>query len=131
MKYIVFCCFLMSLYFQISCSKKVYLNNGESIYKTGKNLNGEIVLDKKASRIRIFTSCQSCHGKKGNAMRKVSIQFKRLSDSNYLPTPYTDSLFYRFLDSDLKSDGSIANIGVIWKMSDKDKKDLLDYLKSL
>jgi hypothetical protein len=38
---------------------------------------------------------------------------------------------YRFLDHDLKSDGTKADIGVIWKMNDQDKKDLLDYLKTL
>jgi len=114
-----------------SCSAKVYSTNGETIYKTGYNLNGEKLLNKKASRIKIVHNCKTCHGNNGNAMRGVSIKFVDLSDTAKNTIPYTDQLFYRFLDEDLKSNGNKANIGVIWKMSDKDKKDLLDYLKKL
>lgn len=64
-------------------------------------------------------------------MNGVSIKFSSLSDPDRMNNPYNDSLFFRFLDHDLKSDGTKANIGVIWKMNDKDKKDLLNYLKTL
>lgn len=114
-----------------SCGKITYSTNGETIYRTGRNLKGEKLLDKHASRIKIVSSCQTCHGKNGDRMQNVSIKFSGLSDPEKNKIPYTDSLFYRFLDSDLKSDGSKANIGVIWKMDDADKKDLLFYLKSL
>jgi hypothetical protein len=114
-----------------ACNKKVYSTNGETIYKTGKNLLGKKMLDKKASRIKFASSCKTCHGKNGDAMKNVSIQFSYLSNSRNFAIPYTDSLFFRFLDHDLKTDGTTANIGVIWKMSDKDKKDLLEYLKTL
>lgn len=115
----------------ISCSKQVFFTNGETIYKTGRNLNGEKLLDKSNSRIKIANSCKTCHGKNGDRMNNVSIKFSHLSNPNIYSIPYTDSLFFRFLDYDLKSDGTKANIGVIWKMSDKDKKDLLEYLKTL
>lgn len=115
----------------ISCSTKVYLTNGETIYKTGKNLNGENLLDKSASRIKIINSCKTCHGKSGDAMNGLSIKFSYLSNPANFSIPYTDSLFYRFLDHDLKSDGTKANIGIIWNMNDQDKKDLLNYLKAL
>lgn len=118
-------------YFYTSCSRKNYLSNGESIYKTGRNLQGKKLLDKSASRIKIINSCQGCHGKSGTRMREVSIQFSYLSNPANFSIPYNDSLFFRFLDHDLKSDGTKANIGVIWKMSEKDKRDLLEYLKSL
>ncbi len=109
----------------------MYSTNGETIYRTGRNLQGEKLLDRKASRIKIVNNCKTCHGANGDKMNSVSIKFSYLSNPNNLSIPYTDSLFFRFLDHDLKSDGTKANIGVIWKMNDKDKKDLLDYLKSL
>jgi hypothetical protein len=112
------------------CSNKVYQTNGETIYKTGRNIKGEKMLDKSASRITIVHSCKTCHGKNGDAINPV-IKFSSLSNPNNLAVPYSDTLFYRFLDHDLKSDGTKANIGVIWKMNDYDKKDLLEYLKKL
>jgi hypothetical protein len=115
----------------ISCSKQIFLTNGETIYKTGRNLNGDKLLNKPNSRIKIVNSCKTCHGRNGDKMNSVSIKFSYLSNPSNFSVPYTDSLFFRFLDHDLKSDGTKANIGVIWKMNDKDKKDLLTYLKTL
>lgn len=121
--------FLILLFF--SCSKQIFSTNGETIYQTGKNLQGEKLLDTNASRFKLATNCKACHGKKGDRMNGVSIRFNYLSNPKSYPIPYTDSLFFRFLDHDLKSNGQKANIGVIWKMNDLDKKDLLDYLKTL
>lgn len=115
----------------LACSNHIYPTNGETIYKTGRNLSGEKLLDKSNSRIKIVNSCKFCHGKNGDKMNSVSIAFRYLSNPNNFSIPYTDSLFYRFIDRDLKSDGRKANIGVVWKMQDKDKKDLLEYLKTL
>ena len=106
-------------------------SNGETIYITGKNLQGEKMLNKAASRIKLVRSCKDCHGKNGDKIESASIRFKDLSDPSKHIVAYNDSLFFRFLDDDLFSNGTKANIGVIWKMNDKDKKDLLDYLKSL
>ena len=106
-------------------------SNGETIYTTGKNLQGEKMLDRSASRVKIVWSCKNCHGKSGDRIEGASIKFKDLSDPSKHNVPYNDSLFFRFLDEDLFSDGIKANIGVIWKMPGKDKKDLLEYLKSL
>lgn len=121
---------LMALLF-FSCSGQIFPTNGETIYNTGKNLQGENLLDKNASRIKMTLSCKTCHGKNGTRMNGVSIQFSSLSNPADYSVPYNDSLFFRFLDHDLKSNGRKANIGVIWKMNDPDKKDLLDYLKTL
>jgi len=115
----------------VSCAKKTYVSNGESIYRTGRNLHGEKLLDREASSIKIVNSCQGCHGKSGDRMSRVSVKFSYLSDPGNFAVAYTDSLFFRFLDHDLKSDGTKADIGVIWKMSDADKRDLLLYLKKL
>ncbi len=122
---------LIMIILLISCSKQFYLTNGETIYKTGKNLSGEKLLNKKASRITILHSCRICHGNNGDRMKRATIKFSYLSNPQNFNIPYTDSLFYRFLDHDFKSNGKKANIGVIWKMNDQDKKDLLDYLKTL
>ena len=89
------------------------------------------MLDKKRSAIGIFKSCQSCHGPKGDRMGKTNIAFSSLSNPVLYPSPYTDDLVIRFLDEDLKSDGHKANIGVRWKMTEEDKKDLIAFLKTL
>lgn len=122
---------ILSTILLISCSKQVFFTNGETIYKTGKNLNGEKLLDRANSRIKIVNNCKNCHGNNGDRMNSVSVKFSYLSNPSNFSIPYTDSLFFRFLDHDLKSDGSKADIGVIWKMNDQDKKDLLNYLKTL
>ncbi|MFN0188841.1 MAG: hypothetical protein ACKVQV_09075, partial [Bacteroidia bacterium] len=115
----------------LSCSENNFLTNGESIYNKGKNLNGEKLLDKSNSRIIIVNSCRTCHGKNGDRMTSVSIKFSYLSNPDNFAIPYNDSLIFRFLDQDLRSNGTKANIGVIWKMTDKDKQDLLDYYKTV
>src|SRR5258706_11126215 len=102
-----------------ACNNKIYQSNGETIYKTGRNIQGEKMLDKSASRVKIANSCKTCHGKNGDAMRRVSIKFSYLNNERNFSTPYNDTLFFRFLDHDFKSDGTKANIGVTWKMSDK------------
>jgi hypothetical protein len=117
--------------FCTACSKKIYESNGETIYKTGKNLLGKVMLNRPASKIKFVNNCKGCHGKNGDAMTRVSIKFNYLSNPANFTIPYNDSLFFRFLDHDLKSDGTKANIGVVWKMTNQDKKDLLEYLKTL
>lgn len=116
----------------------VDIKNGESIFKTGKNLAGEIMQDMEKSEMSgMLHSCAHCHGEsaEGKPKRKMgptgSIKFKDLSDDGLYSIPYTDELFFRFLDTELKSDGKTAETGVVWKMSAKDKNDLLAYLKTL
>lgn len=70
-------CLLPLLSFSIDVSNNL---NGESIYKAGKNLQGERMLDRSASRIKIVRSCSNCHGKHGDAMRGTSIKFSDLSN---------------------------------------------------
>jgi hypothetical protein len=123
--------FATIIFAALSCTNKIYPSNGETIYKTGKNLAGEKMLDKKNSRIKIVNSCKTCHGNAGSAMKNLSLSYAFLSSASNFTQPYNDSLIMRFLDEDFKSDGSKANIGVRWKMSDKDKEDLIRYLKEL
>jgi len=131
MKTTIICLLVLITILQLSCSKQIFFTNEETIYNTGRNISGEKLLDKSNSRIKIVNCCKTCHGKNGDRMNSVSIKFSYLINPDNFSVPYTDSLFYRFLDHDLKSDGTKANIGVIWKMNYKDKKDLLEYLKTL
>jgi hypothetical protein len=123
--------YFLSAIIIVSCSKQTYPTNGENIYRTGRNLSGDNVLDKSASRIKFVNSCITCHGKNGDRMHGVSIKFSDLSNSDVYRVPYNDTSFFCFLDHDLKSDGTKANIGVSWKMNNQDKRDLLEYLKNL
>jgi len=129
-KYFIYNLYLLIICL-IACHQKTYPTNGETIYKTGKNIAGEKLLDSKTSRIHLFHSCKGCHGKSGNLMKDASLQYAQLTSPAKYVVPYTESLFFRFLDHDFKSDGTKANIGVIWKMSDQDKKDLWAYLQTL
>jgi hypothetical protein len=122
---------ILTIILFISCSKVLYKTNGESIYKSGKNLSGKKLLDKSNSQITFIKNCQTCHGSSGTRNKDCNIQWSYLSNPNELAVPYTDSLFFRFLDQDLKSNGQPAITGVHWDMSLQDKKDLLDYLKTL
>ena len=114
-----------------SCSRVMFSSNGESIYKSGKNLSGTSLFDKKQSSLRIFKSCKGCHGSSGRNVRSCDISWAYLSDSTMKDVPYTKQLFFRFLDEDLKSDGSKAKTGVHWTMTDEEKSDLMEYLKTL
>lgn len=114
-----------------SCSRSMYSSNGESIYKSGKNLSGKSLFDKQNSRLRIFKSCKGCHGSSGRNVRSSDVSWAYLSDSSMMQVPYTKELFFRFLDEDLKSDGTKAKTGVHFVLNDEEKADLIEYLKKL
>ena len=115
----------------ISCSPQTYVSSGETIYRTGKNLSGQQLLDKENSSIRIFRSCQGCHGKTGDRMRNCNIKWSALTDPAKVTVPYNEALFTRFLDEDIKSDNTPARTGVHWKVTQEEKKDLIVFLKTL
>lgn len=122
---------IVAINIHAGCSHQSYVNNGESIYRTGRNLEGRSLLDKSNSQIRIIKSCQGCHGKNGDRMGNCNIKWSYLSDPGKIPVAYTDSLFTRFLDKDIKSDGMTAQTGVHWNMTREEKRDLVQFLKSL
>jgi hypothetical protein len=115
----------------LSCRKEP--SNGETIFRTGKNIKGETVAFTKRGEIEMATGCQECHGRRGgNILNKdESIKYKDLSDPKLHKVPYNDSLIKRFLDKKLKSDGSPADSPAFTKMSDQDKNDLIQFLKLL
>ncbi|MBI5371839.1 MAG: c-type cytochrome [Sphingobacteriales bacterium] len=127
------CLLSLTLLFQliISCTRKIYPTNGETIYRTGRNNQGQAVLDRDRSGLRTFKNCQGCHGKHGDRIKYAVLKFSFLSNPEIHETPYTDSLVKRFLDTDIKSNGQKANIGVRWNMTEQDKNDLIRFLKTL
>lgn len=114
-----------------SCEKPV--SNGETIFRTGKNLEGEIVAYSQDLGIKRPMGCEGCHGRSGgHAINKdESIKYRHLTDPELHAVPYTDDLIRRFLREKLKSDGTRANTPVITKMSEKDENDLIGFLKTL
>lgn len=114
-----------------SCTREAYTTNGETIYRTGENVNGEKLLDKSKSKITIIKSCQGCHGESGDRMERCNIKWSHLANVQEMKVPYNDSLFSRFLDQDMKSDGTPAKTGVHWQLTQQDKKDLIVFLKTL
>jgi hypothetical protein len=116
----------------ISSCKKTK-SNGETIFRTGKNLKGEVVSYREIADVRQASGCENCHGRRGgNVINKdESIKYKDLSDPKLHNVPYNDSLLKRFLDLKLKSDGTTAKTPIITKMGQQDKEDLILFLKTL
>jgi hypothetical protein len=117
--------------FFTACKKE--RSNGETIFRTGKNINGEIVVFRKSGENKIATACEDCHGRGGgNILNKdESIKYKDLSNPKLRKISYNDSLIKRFLEEKLKSDGSPANSPAFTKMNEQDKNDLIQFLKAL
>ncbi|MEQ1732226.1 MAG: c-type cytochrome [Bacteroidia bacterium] len=115
--------------------KKKYSSNGETIFRTGKNLLGTTLQDLDKSDKKMAHSCVSCHGSNGSGKGMMSgtgsIKYSDLINPKLHNVPYTDKLLIRFIDHELKSDSTIANTGVVWRMSTQDKIDLINYLKEL
>jgi cytochrome c553 len=123
-----------------SCKKEKnvspnYATNGETIFRTGKNKQGDVLQDIDKSAMKMAHSCVSCHGSNGNGngmMKNTpSIRYSDLTNPLLHKIPYTDELLERFIDHELKSDGTIANTGVVWKMNSQEKQDIINYLKQL
>jgi hypothetical protein len=124
---------ISALCFAFVGCKKENVTNGETIFRTGKNLDGKVMMDVNASERKFQAGCQDCHGRNGGNRinRKESIKYSDLTDASLRDQPYNDSLIIRFIDQRIKSDGTPGNTGVIWKMGAQDKRDLLEFLKTL
>lgn len=122
-----------------NCKKETYETNGETIFRTGKNLQGEVLQDLAKSEMSgMVHGCANCHGDNGKGKfrgggdrQTGSIAYDDLTNSALHTPIYTDSLIKRFIDSETKSNGTHANTGVVYVMSEKDKTDLIAFLKTL
>lgn len=119
-------------------TRAVFATNGETIFRTGRNQEGIVMQDLSRSEMPMAHACVSCHGPNGEGMSMSmmgrsapSIRFRDLSDPAQHRVPYTEALVKRFLDQEIKSDGTAARTGVAWKMSEQDKDDLIAFLKTL
>ena len=76
----------------------VFDTNGETIFRTGRNLQAVIVQDVARSQMPMPHSCVSCHGSAGTGSmmggmmgsRIPSIRFRDLADPRLHPRPYTE-----------------------------------------
>lgn len=119
-------------------TRAVFATNGETIVRTGRNQDGLVMQDLSRSAMPMAHACVSCHGPNGDGMSMSimgrsapSIRFRDLIDAAQHPVPYTEELLKRFLDHEIKSDGTAARTGVAWKMSEQDKNNLIAFLKTL
>src|SRR5579859_840894 len=97
------------------------LQNGKDIFVTGFDAQGTDVLDLAASTMKMQMGCGSCHGSDGRGMTMPmmstpSIRWADLSSATLHSPPYDQPLFFRFLDTEEKSNGAPAQTGVVWKM---------------
>lgn len=81
-------------------NNKKYSTNGETIFRTGRNLSGQLMQDLEKSQMSMMVhSCVSCHGSEGKGlMNTPSITYKVLTDPTRHDIPYTDYLILQFLD---------------------------------
>jgi mono/diheme cytochrome c family protein len=138
---------LVSLVFAQSCGAQNYSSNGERIFNTGVNDQGQPIpfyggpmwLSAHGG------SCVNCHGPEGRGGRPVmmlraipaDIRYDSLISGKYDPageagTPYTDELIIRAIREGVDPDGKPLDQGMPrWQMTDKDVRDVVDYLKQL
>ena len=127
--------------FVSSCKKETnkFTTNGETIFKTGKNIQGEVLQDLSKSEMNgSIHGCADCHGddgkgkyRGGGSKQTGSITYNDLTNPSKYSPVYSDSLIKRFIDSETKSDGTHANTGVVFVMQENDKVDLINFLKQL
>lgn len=115
------------------------LTNGETIFRTGKNIQGETLQDLSKSEMSgMVHGCANCHGDDGKGKfrgggdkQTGSITYNDLTNPLKYTPVYTENLIKRFIDNETKSNGSHANTGVVYVMKENDKVDLIIFLKTL
>ena len=123
-----------------------YVSNGQTIYFTGRNQQGQrIPFD--GAPMWLYThggSCSSCHGADGRGGAPVmmgteipgDIRYSHLTEEEHEEgeehPPYTDELIRRAITLGLNPAGEPLDLTMPrWRMSDQDLDDLIEYLKTL
>lgn len=114
-----------------AASGTTYATNGQTIYMTGKNQKGDVLQDLNASQMKELHGCVNCHTASGKGQGRAPSNTYADLTNPARAYPYTDALIKRFLNEEKKSDGTPANTGVVWRMSEQDQDDLISYLKTL
>ncbi len=137
----------LSLFFAQSCGAQRYSSNGETIYLTGYNdQNERIPFDGGPMWLSAHGGgCVECHGPSGRGGQPVmmlratpaDIRYQSLISGKYDPsgeagTPYTDETIIRAVRQGLDPDDKPLDPGMPrWQMTDKDVRDVIEYLKTL
>jgi|GEM_PF-2447801 len=119
-----------------------YAANGEQIYHTATSKNGDAITFTGGPRWLSTSggSCVSCHGADGRGGFAIAMTNETAPDIRYSAltavTPgqktYTTALIERAITKGLDEDGEpLSSTMPRWQMSDRDLKDLIDYLKKL
>src|SRR2546428_8785662 len=93
------------------------VENGRTIFMPGRDGAGTVVQDMSKSQMQMLMGCADCHGSSGlggGTMMGVpvpSIRYRDLSDPAKHQPPYDEALVRRWLDEELKSDGTPGNTG--------------------
>jgi uncharacterized membrane protein len=125
-----------------------YSSNGERIYYTGINENGEEIPYSGGMMMRM--SCADCHGNTGEGglnimmydVTSADIRYDVLTGAHETENesegehhdhiPYNDTTIKAVITTGLEPDGEELSLAMPrWRFSDKDLDDLLDYLKTL
>jgi cytochrome c oxidase subunit 2 len=123
-----------------------YVSNGQMIYFTGRNQQGERISFDGAPMwlYRHGGSCASCHGPDGRGGAPVmmgteipgDIRYSHLTEEEHEEgeehPPYTDELIKRAITQGLNPAGEPLDPTMPrWHMSDQDLNDLIQFLKTL
>ena len=122
------------------------LSNGQTIYFTGRNQQGQrIPFDGAPMWLSMHGgSCASCHGADGRGGAPVmmgteipgDIRYSHLTEEEHEEgeehPPYTDELIKRAITLGLNPAGEPLDPTMArWRMSDQDLNDLIEYMKTL
>ena len=129
-----------------SAQPQEYVSNGQMIYFTGRNQQGERIPFDGAPRWLYMHggSCASCHGPDGRGGAPVmmgteipgDIRYSHLTEEEHEEgeehPPYTDELIKRAITLGLNPAGEPLDPTMPrWRMSDQDLDDVIQYLKTL
>jgi cytochrome c oxidase subunit 2 len=123
-----------------------FSSNGETIYYTGYNDQGERIPFEGGPMWFSMRGggCVRCHGPSGTGGQPLmmtreipaDIRYEALISGKHHPgemeTPYTDELIIRAIREGVDPDGKPLDPGMPrWQMTDKDVRDVINYLKTL
>jgi len=144
---LLFIILVLSLSFALSCGAQRYSSNGDTIFHTGyDDQNERIQFEGGPMWLQAHGgACVTCHGPEGRGGRPImmlraipaDIRYESLISGKYDPsgeagTPYTDELIIRAIRQGIDPDGKPLDPGMPrWQMTDKDVRDVIEYLKLL
>ena len=106
----------------------VIQSNGESIFKTGIDADGDVIQNSMMSGM----GCSMCHGMDGHGSQMMGHNIPCNTFECLSADGYTEDLIKRAIIQGIAEDGrQLDPMMPRWQMSDSDLKDLINYLKTL